>query len=166
MKIIDGGNVCSAKGFQAVGLACGVKEGAKDMALVFSQEEASGAAVYTKNKVQAAPIQVCREHLADGSAKAVVLNSGNANACTGEEGLANARRMCGLTAEMLGLDAAEVLVCSTGVIGVQLPMEAIETGIPQAAKVLSGKGGKDAAEAIMTTDTVPKIFAVGWRSQA
>jgi glutamate N-acetyltransferase/amino-acid N-acetyltransferase len=103
---------------------------------------------------------VCREHLADGSAKAVVLNSGNANACTGEEGLANARRMCGLTAEMLGLDVAEVLVCSTGVIGVQLPMEAIETGIPQAAKVLSGKGGNDAAEAIMTTDTVPKTFAV------
>ncbi len=160
MRIIDGGNVCSAKGFQAVGLACGVKEGVKDMALVFSEEAASGAAVYTKNKVQAAPIQVCREHLADGSAKAVVLNSGNANACTGEEGLANARRMCSLTAEMLGLDAAEVLVCSTGVIGVQLPMEAIETGIPQAAEVLSGNGGKDAAEAIMTTDTVPKTFAV------
>ena len=160
MKILDGGNVCSAKGFQATGLACGVKEAAKDMALVYSEKAANAAAVYTKNKVQAAPIQVCREHLADGAARAVVLNSGNANACTGEKGLANARRMCDLTAEQLTLDPAEVLVCSTGVIGVQLPMAAIEGGIPQAAETLSGNRGKDAAEAIMTTDTVPKTFAV------
>ena len=160
MKIIDGGNVCSAKGFQASGLACGVKEEAKDLALVFSENRASGAAVYTKNKVQAAPIRVCREHLDDGTAKAVILNSGNANACTGEQGLANARRMCDLTADKLGLDTSEVVVCSTGVIGVQLPMSAIEEGIPQAVESLSGNGGGNAAAAIMTTDTVSKTFAV------
>ena len=158
MKILDGGNVCSAKGFQASGLNCGVKVGDKDLALVYSEVEASGAAVYTKNKVQAAPIQVCREHLADGMVRAVVLNSGNANACTGDEGLANARRMCEVTAGRLGVDNGDVLVCSTGVIGVQLPIELIEEGIPHGAEVMSSNGGNDAAEAIMTTDTVPKTF--------
>ncbi|MDP6700315.1 MAG: bifunctional ornithine acetyltransferase/N-acetylglutamate synthase, partial [Candidatus Latescibacteria bacterium] len=156
MKILDGGNVCSAKGFQASGLNCGVKAGDRDLALVYSETEASGAAVYTKNKVQAAPIQVCREHLADGRAQAVVLNSGNANACTGDEGLANARRMCEVTAGRIGVDTGDVLVCSTGVIGVQLPIGLIEEGIPRGAEALSGNGGNDAAEAIMTTDTVPK----------
>ena len=160
MKILDGGNVCSAKGFQASGLNCGVKVGDKDLALVYSEVEASGAAVYTKNKVQAAPIQVCREHLADGRARAVVLNSGNANACTGDEGLANARRMCEITAGRIGVDTGDVLVCSTGVIGVQLPIGLIEEGIPRGAEALSGNGGNDAAEAIMTTDTVPKTFGI------
>ena len=160
MKILDGGNVCSAKGFQASGLNCGVKVGDKDLALVYSEVEASGAAVYTKNKVQAAPIQVCREHLADGRARAVVLNSGNANACTGDEGRANARRMCEVTAGRIGVDTGDVLVCSTGVIGVQLPIELIEEGIPHGAEVLSSNGGNHAAEAIMTTDTVPKTFGI------
>ena len=160
MKILDGGNVCSAKGFQASGLNCGVKVGDKDLALVYSEVEASGAAVYTKNKVQAAPLQVCREHLADGRARAVVLNSGNANAGTGDEGRANARRMCEVTAGRIGVDTGDVLVCSTGVIGVQLPIELIEEGIPRGAEVLSGNGGNDAAEAIMTTDTVPKTFGI------
>ena len=133
---------------------------AKDLALVFSETEASSAAVYTKNKVQAAPIQMCREHLVDGKARVVVLNSGNANACTGDEGLVNARRMCRVTAECVGGEAEEVLVCSTGVIGVQLPIELIAEGIPRGVEILSSNGGNDAALAIMTTDTVPKTFAV------
>ena len=160
MKILDGGNVCSARGFRAAGLNCGVKEELKDLALVYSELGASGAGVYTKNRVRAAPIQVCREHLQDGNARAVVLNSGNANACTGDPGLVNARRMCDLTAEKLGLAAAEVVVCSTGVIGVPLPMDAIVEGIPQVVEALSVHGGEDAATAIMTTDTVSKTFAI------
>ena len=160
MKIVDEGNVCSAKGFQASGVNCGVKIEAKDLALVFSETEASSAAVYTKNKVQAAPIQMCREHLLDGKARAVVLNSGNANACTGDEGLVNTRRMCKVTAECIGVETEEVLVCSTGVIGVQLPIEVVAEGIPRGVEMLSSNGGNDAALAIMTTDTMPKTFAV------
>ncbi len=160
MNILDDGNVCSAKGFQAAGLYCGIKEETRDLALVYSEAEASGAAVYTTNRVQAAPIEVCRAHLADGRAQAVVLNSGNANACTGAVGLANAQQMCELAAGPLALAIEAVLVCSTGVIGVPLPMEAIAEGIPQAVAALSRSGGHDAAAAIMTTDTVPKSFAV------
>ncbi|MCC7261196.1 MAG: bifunctional glutamate N-acetyltransferase/amino-acid acetyltransferase ArgJ [Candidatus Latescibacteria bacterium] len=162
MKIIEQGNVTSPKGFQAAGVHVGVKPGStkKDLALVYSEQPASAAAVYTSNRVQAAPIQVDREHLQDGQARAVVLNSGNANACTGAQGLENARRMCRQTAAALKLKDDEVLVCSTGVIGVQLPIETIEKGIPAAATALLATGGADAAQAIMTTDTVPKTYAI------
>lgn len=162
MKIIEQGNITSPKGFKAAGIHVGVKPGSaeKDLALVYSEEPASAAAVYTTNRVQAAPIQVDREHLQDGRARAVVLNSGNANACTGAQGLENARRMCHQTAQALKLQTDEVLVCSTGVIGVQLPIETIEKGIPAAAAALAADGGADAAQAIMTTDTVPKTYAV------
>lgn len=162
MKIMEQGGITSPQGFQAVGIHAGVKADAalKDMALVYSTRPASAAAVYTTNRVQAAPLQVCREHLDDGTARAVVLNSGNANACTGAQGLQDARRMCQDTATALGLAANEVLVCSTGVIGVELPMAAITAGIPRLAAALSEAGGDDAAQAIMTTDLVPKSFAV------
>jgi glutamate N-acetyltransferase/amino-acid N-acetyltransferase len=162
MKVIEQGNITSPKGFKAAGIHVGVKPGStkKDLALVYSEAPASAAAVYTSNRVQAAPIQVDREHLQDGKARAVVLNSGNANACTGAQGLENARRMCRQTAAALKLHGDEVLVCSTGVIGVQLPIEAIEKGIPAAAAALAAQGGADAAQAIMTTDTVPKTHAV------
>lgn len=160
MKVIEDGHVASAQGFDAGGIHAGVKEEAKDMALVYSHHAASAAAVYTTNKVQAAPIHIDREHLADGAARAVILNSGNANACTGQRGLEDGRRMCQLTAAALELASADVLVCSTGVIGVTLPMAAIEAGIPKVVEARAADGGHAAAEAIMTTDTVPKSFAV------
>ncbi len=160
MKVIEDGHVASAQRFEAGGIHAGVKEEAKDMALVYSQQAASAAAVYTTNKVQAAPIHVDRQHLGDGAARAVILNSGNANACTGQRGLDDAQRMCELSAAALGLATEDVLVCSTGVIGVTLPMAAIEAGIPKVAQARAADGGQAAAEAIMTTDTVPKSYAV------
>ena len=162
MRAIDGGGVTAPQGFRASGVPVGVKPGSqeRDLALVFAERPATAAAVFTTNRVQAAPIAVDRRHLADGRARAVILNSGNANACTGARGLADARRMCEVTAGALRLATEEVLVCSTGVIGVPLPMDVIEPGIPPAAAALSTEGGADAAAAIMTTDTVPKEAAV------
>ena len=161
MRIIEGGGVTAPRGYRAAGIQTGVKEsGAKDLALVYSTRPANAAAVYTTNKVQGAPIAIDREHLADGKARAVILNSGNANVCNGDVGLEHARRMCALTAGELGLQTEEVLVCSTGLIGVPLPIAKIEAGIPQIVAALSEDGGATAAEAIMTTDTVPKSCAV------
>lgn len=161
MRIIEGGGVTAPSGYRAAGIQTGVKEsGAKDLALVYSTRPASAAAVYTTNKVQGAPIAIDREHLADGKARAVILNSGNANVCNGAVGLDHARRMCARTASELGLQTEEVLVCSTGLIGVPLPITQIEAGIPRLVAALSEEGGGDAAEAILTTDTVPKSCAV------
>ena len=162
MKLLESGSITSPQGFRAAGVRAGIKPGADkdDLALVYSVAPASAAAVYTTNQVQAAPIHIDREHLRDGRAQAVILNSGNANACTGALGLEDGRRMCQLTAENLNLAPEEVLVCSTGVIGVPLPMEVIEGGIPAVVKALSEGGGPAAAAAIMTTDTVPKSCAV------
>ena len=161
MRIIEDGGVTAPNGYRAGGIQTGVKEsGAKDLALVYSTRPATAAAVYTTNKVQGAPIAIDREHLADGKARAVILNSGNANVCNGDVGLDHARRMCALTASELGLQTEEVLVCSTGLIGVPLPIAKIEAGIPQIVAALSEEGGATAAEAIMTTDTVPKSCAV------
>ncbi|MYC69227.1 MAG: bifunctional glutamate N-acetyltransferase/amino-acid acetyltransferase ArgJ [Gemmatimonadetes bacterium] len=161
MRIIEGGGVTAPSGYRAAGIQTGVKEsGAKDLALVYSTRPANAAAVYTTNKVQGAPIAIDREHLADGKARAVILNSGNANVCNGDVGLDHARRMCALTASELGLQTEEVLVCSTGLIGVPLPIAKIEAGIPRIVAALSEDGGATAAEAIMTTDTVPKSCAV------
>lgn len=162
MDAIVGGNICSPQGFKAAGGHGGIKKGSTklDVALVESDRVASAAAVYTTNQVQAAPLYVCREYLRDGRARAVVLNSGNANACTGEQGMDNARAMCAQVAQALGVDREEVLVCSTGVIGVQLPMDAVRKGITAAVAARATTGGDDAAVAIMTTDTVPKTYAV------
>lgn len=162
MDAIAGGNACAPLGFRAAGAHGGIKEGSTklDVALIVSDRPASAAAVYTTNLVQAAPLHLCRAYLRDGSACAVVLNSGNANACTGEQGLSAARAMSAHVAKGLGVDSEDVLVCSTGVIGVQLPMEAVENGIAGALAALSENGGDDAAVAIMTTDTVPKTCAV------
>ena len=160
MKEIDGG-ITAVAGIRAAGLHAGIKAAdAKDVALIVTDAPATAAGVFTKNSVTAAPVLVCREHLSDGHAQAVIVNSGNANACTGEVGMANARRMAAVTAEQLGIDANLVLVSSTGVIGQQLPMDKIENGIQATASALSTKGGADAAEAIMTTDTHPKSVAV------
>ena len=160
MKQIEGG-ITAVSGVRAAGVHAGIKAAeAKDVALIVTDTPATAAGVFTKNSVTAAPVIVCREHLNDGQAQAVIVNSGNANACTGEVGMANARRMAAVTAEQLGIDAALVCVSSTGVIGQQLPMDKVENGIQVAAGALSPEGGSDAAEAIMTTDTHPKSVAV------
>ena len=160
MKQIEGG-ITPVSGVRAAGVHAGIKATEiKDIALIVTNTPATAAGVFTKNSVTAAPVIVCREHLSDGQAQAVIVNSGNANACTGEVGMANAQQMAASTAEQLGIDAELVLVSSTGVIGQQLPMDKIESGIQAAANALSTEGGADAAEAIMTTDTYPKSVAV------
>ena len=154
-------SVTAVPGFTAAGVTCGIKpSGKSDLAMVATADGAavSAAGVFTSNKMTAAPVLVCREHLAakGGQAAAVVLNSGNANAATGAQGMADARRMCAETAAALGVAPEEVLVCSTGLIGYALPMDAVSAGIATAAQALAVDGGPQAAEAIMTTDTVPK----------
>jgi glutamate N-acetyltransferase/amino-acid N-acetyltransferase len=152
-------SVTEPAGFVAGGLACGIKQsGAPDLAIIATDDHASAVAagVFTTNLAQAAPVQISKHHLADGRAAAVVLNSGNANAATGEAGRRDARRMTELTADGLGIAPDDVLVCSTGLIGIPLPMDALEAGLPKLAAQLSATGGTDAARAIMTTDTVPK----------
>lgn len=162
MDVIADGNVCAPRGFRAAGALGGIKaESTKlDVALVASDRIASAAAVYTTNRVQAAPLHLCREYLQDGKAHAVVLNSGNANACTGEQGLDNARAMSVQVGQGLGVRSEDVLVCSTGVIGVQLDMDAVQKGIAGVLSGLQDDGGDDAAVAIMTTDTKPKTSAL------
>jgi len=156
-------SVTAAAGFVAAGVACGVKPaGAPDLALVATAtgRPVSAAAVFTTNKATAAPVLVSREHLVGtgGRAAAVVLNSGNANAATGASGRVDAERMCALVADGLGCARAEVLVCSTGLIGIPLPMPAVERGIPAllAARTHHDRGAQAAARAILTTDTRAK----------
>ncbi|MGE0812222.1 MAG: bifunctional glutamate N-acetyltransferase/amino-acid acetyltransferase ArgJ [Vicinamibacterales bacterium] len=159
---IDGG-VTAPRGFLAAGLHCGIKASGKpDLALVVTETPASAAGVFTTNLAVAAPVVVSKEHLAGsgGRARAIVTNSGCANACTGPQGLADAREMTVLTARALGCDPRDVLVASTGVIGVQLKMAALRTGIPAAVAALASGGGLAAADAIMTTDPFPKSAAV------
>ncbi|MDD4018976.1 MAG: bifunctional glutamate N-acetyltransferase/amino-acid acetyltransferase ArgJ [Kiritimatiellae bacterium] len=159
-EYIEGG-VTAARGFRASGVAAGIKyKDRKDVALVAADAPAAVAAVYTTNKVAAAPVQVDRERTGSGQAQAVIVNSGCANACTGEQGLLNACEMARAAANALGIDERLVLVCSTGVIGVHLPMERVAAGAELAARALSREGGDDAAHAIMTTDTVDKQVAV------
>ena len=160
MKQIDGG-ITVVPGVQAAGIHAGIKkEETKDLALIVTDVPATAAGVFTKNSVTAAPVLVCRQHLSDSTAQAIIINSGNANACTGELGMSNAQRMAAATAKQLGIDENLVLVSSTGVIGQQLPMDRIENGIQLAVNALSTDGGNDAAEAIMTTDTHPKSAAI------
>ncbi|MBO8142715.1 MAG: bifunctional glutamate N-acetyltransferase/amino-acid acetyltransferase ArgJ [Firmicutes bacterium] len=154
------GGVTAPLGFQAAGLHIGIKRRRKDLALIVSERRAAAAATFTTNRVQAAPVRVTREHVQGGVLRAIVCNSGIANACNGPQGMADARRMAQMTGEALGVPPGEVAVASTGVIGVPLPMDKIESGIRQAARLLSPEGGQDAAEAIMTTDTVPKEIAL------
>jgi len=155
------GGVTAAAGFKASGVEAAIKyANKKDVALLVGDDPCAVAALYTTNKVAAAPVRVDREHSLSGIAQAVVINSGNANACTGETGLKNAYAMTRLTAQALGINPSLTLVCSTGVIGVNLPMDRVEAGIKLAAAAISPDGGHDAALAIMTTDTVEKEFAV------
>jgi glutamate N-acetyltransferase / amino-acid N-acetyltransferase len=156
------GGVTAPAGFRASGVACGIKANGKpDMSLLASDSPASAAAVFTTNVAQAAPILISREHLqrSGGRVAAVVVNSGCANACTGDDGLSHARDMARLTAAALGCTPEAVLVASTGVIGVKLPMSKVAAGISLAAGALSPNGGGDAARAIMTTDPFSKEAA-------
>jgi len=157
--IVPGG-ITSPRGFRAAGVAAGIKGDKRDMALVVSDTPAVMAGVFTTNRVAAAPVQLCRERLAARQARAIVVNSGNANACTGADGMRDARRMTQITADLLKVEEPAVFVCSTGTIGRPLPMDKIEAGIRLAVEALSPTGGTDAATAIMTTDTKPKQVAV------
>ena len=143
-------------GFRAAAVAAGIKPDRLDLALLVADQPCSAAGVFTTNLAQAAPVLVSREHLAGGRARAVVVNAGCANAGTGAPGLADARDMAASVAGALGCEAREVVVASTGVIGVPLPMDKVRAGIARAAAALSVDGGHEAALAIMTTDTKPK----------
>lgn len=154
------GGVCAAEGMLAAGVSAGFRKNPqrKDLALVAASESCVCAATFTQNRFCAAPVQVSRERAASGHARAVVLNSGNANAATGDKGLQVAKESSALVAETLGCDEQDVLVASTGVIGVQLPFEPFTTGVPAAVAALahSPQAAHDAACAVMTTDTVAK----------
>ncbi|MGY1777958.1 bifunctional glutamate N-acetyltransferase/amino-acid acetyltransferase ArgJ [Geodermatophilus sp. SYSU D00804] len=160
-------SVTAPQGFRAAGVAAGLKStGAADVALVVNDgPRDDAAAVFTTNRFPAAPVQWSRQVLATGRLRAVVLNSGGANACTGPEGFQDTHATAEHTAEQLGLGAIDVAVASTGLIGVRLPMDRLLPGVTDAAKALSAEGGPDAARAIMTTDSVPKTTVVerdGW----
>lgn len=157
-----GGGITAPAGFRAAGVACGIKaSGNRDLTLIAADRPVSAAAVFTTNLAQAAPVLVSRQHLSasGGRAAAIVVNSGCANACTGPDGLTHANAMADLTAAALDIDRTEVLVSSTGVIGVKLDMAKVERGIALAAAALSPSGGADAALGIMTTDPFPKETA-------
>ena len=154
-------SVTAIEGFEAAGIASGIKpSGNPDLALVATADRVpvTAAGVFTTNLATAAPVQVSRAHLADGKAAAVVCSSGNANAATGEPGRTDARRMCELTGSGLGVATTDVLVCSTGLIGIPMPMEPVESGIPRlCAEIAPGaEAGHRAARALMTTDTLAK----------
>lgn len=163
MKMITGG-VSAAKGFTAASTAAGIKyEGRKDMALIVSEQEAVSAGTFTSNVVKAAPVKWDMRLVAEEAcARAVVVNAGIANACTGDEGMEYCQKTAEAVEKALGIPANQVLVASTGVIGMQLPMEKLETGISVMAPELDGtvESGQEAARAIMTTDTKPKEAAV------
>lgn len=173
-KFVEGG-VCAAKGFRANGVQCGLAHkplsdsgedntlpAAKkknDLAMIVADCECTAAAVYTTNKVKGAPILVTKEHIKNGKARAVIVNSVNANTCN-PDGVEKANKMCELTAKALGIDESDVIVASTGVIGQILPIEPIEKGIAPLVEGLTYDGNPRAVEAIMTTDTMPKEVAV------
>lgn len=158
------GGITAASGISACGISAGLRkrEGSLDLALVTAEKPVTAAGVFTQNIFCAAPVTLCREHVADGQAQAIILNSAIANAATGEPGLANAYHCADMVAAELGCEPADVLVASTGVIGVQLDIEKFVWGIPKAVAALSATGGADAARAIMTTDTVSKECACSY----
>jgi len=149
------------KGFKCAGIAAGIKPAnVKDMALILSEGPATSAGVFTTNQVCAAPVKVCRAHLTHGIARAIIMNSGVANACTGAEGMALAKEMCVETAKAVGCLPEDIFVCSTGKIGPQLPLDKIVPGIAKLVETASPENIQETAEAMMTTDTRPKVSAV------
>ncbi len=159
-KQIKGG-IASPLGYTAAGVACGIKKtGKKDMAFIVTDEIAMASGVFTKNSLAAAPVEISRENLDDNKAKAIIINSGNANSCTGKEGRLNALKMCEEVSKRIKSDPKDILVSSTGMIGIPLPMNKIKSGIEKVVAAASKKGGNDAAQAIMTTDTHIKEIAI------
>ena len=159
MKLVEGG-ITAVPGIFAAGISAGIKKTAiPDLALIVSERDAAIAGVLTRNKVAAAPVLLARQRLRGGRARAILANSGNANACTGRQGMADAREMAALAAELLGCPADHVFVGSTGVIGQPLPMDRIRAALPPLVSQMTRQGGQDAARAIMTTDTTIKMAA-------
>ncbi len=159
------GGVGAAKGFLTSSVSCGIKNPASDrldLALVYSDRKCVSAGTFTTNKVKAAPVKVSQSHLRKGSLRAVVVNSGNANACTGLQGIRDATSMCEDVAENLGIKKTEVGVCSTGVIGLPMPMVRVSPNIPRLVECLALKKGNDFARAIITSDTHEKEIAVSF----
>jgi glutamate N-acetyltransferase/amino-acid N-acetyltransferase len=160
MHWLEGG-ITTVPGILASGIAAGIKpSGKKDLALVYSSVPARAAAVFTRNQVKGAPVLVSQEHLRDGRAQAILASSGCSNVCTGEQGLKDAREMTRTVGELLRVSPRQVLIAATGVIGQHLPMDKVRAGLPRLVKGLSPQGGRHAAEAILTTDTVPKEAAL------
>lgn len=161
IKFIEGG-VCAAEGFTANGVLCHIKASRKtnDTALIYSEKPCSAAGVFTQNRVKAESVKLTKKNIANGKIQAVIANSGNANCCTGEQGAKVAYHMAELAAKVTGVNPDDVVVCSTGVIGAQLPVEKIEEHIEELAKGLSKEGHVEARAAIMTTDTQYKECAV------
>ncbi|MBO4432752.1 MAG: bifunctional glutamate N-acetyltransferase/amino-acid acetyltransferase ArgJ [Clostridia bacterium] len=163
MEIISGG-ICAAKGFKANGIYCGIRKNKtkKDLSLILSEVPAAAAAVYTTNLVKGAPLYVTKSHLENGTAQAIICNSGNANTCNAN-GIEIANETCKLTANALGIDENDIVVASTGVIGQPLDISPIKNGMAKLVSGLSVSGGGSAAEGIMTTDTVKKEIAVSFK---
>ena len=160
-QFLSNGTVTSVKGFKAAGIHCGIKKRKKDLALIYSETPCTAAGTFTLNKVQAAPIQVSKQLIKNkNTVKAVLVNSGNANACTGEQGTKDALAAQEYCAKLLGISPSEVIVSSTGVIGQPMPMDKMLHGIKVITSKLSTDGGYDASEAILTTDLVEKSWAV------
>ncbi|MFL0196360.1 bifunctional ornithine acetyltransferase/N-acetylglutamate synthase [Clostridium sp. WILCCON 0269] len=160
LEVIEGG-ITSPKGFISSGISCGIKKNnLQDLALIMSTKFCNCAGVYTKNIVKGAPLLVTKSHLENKTAQAIIINSGNANTCTGEAGIEDAKEMCRCTGEALQIEENNVLVASTGIIGVKLNIDAIKKSVPSLVKKLNKNGCKDAARAIITTDTFTKTLAV------
>jgi len=155
------GGITAVRGVRAAGVHCGIKKAKPDLALIRTADPSPVAGVFTTNRVKAAPVLWCQKRLQGGRRlSAIVVNSGNANACTGLQGLQDAERMAQLTAAAVGCPVEEIFVCSTGIIGRTLPIDRVAWGIREAATRLREDGGPEAARAIMTTDTIPKEAAV------
>ncbi len=160
MQVINGG-VTAPEGFFATGVACGLKkDGGKDLAIICSEDSAAAAGVFTTNKVKGHSLQLTMEHIKTGYANALIINSGNANACVGEQGYKDAKEMAEIASRLLDCNPEGILVGSTGVIGKPLNMDAIRKGIEELVSGMDPEGGRDAQEAIMTTDLMRKEIAV------
>ena len=163
MKILNEKTITDVNGIKASGIAGGLKKsGKKDLCVICSEGKPVASAVFTTNKVKAAPILLNMEHIKNPTTKVIVVNSGNANACTGEEGIKNVNIMAQTAADTLGVKKEEVIVQSTGIIGVQLDMEKVVPAIKEGCSKISTEGGDDAATAIMTTDTIEKKLTVSF----
>jgi len=160
IDIVNDGHIWEIDGFRANGAHTGLKHKRKDLTIIHSETLCEAAAVFTKNKLKAAPLIISKENLLNGKAQAIVCNSGNANACTGRQGLDDARKMAEITAREVGCSPEDVIVMSTGVIGLLLPMDKVESSIAKVASLLGKETGSEAAEGILTTDKVSKELVI------